>query len=130
VFLPFREGLPLAQEVDRLLPGAELAVPGAVRAELEGLVARGAALAAAARTFAAPLRTVPTVGRGDDAVEEAAVRLRATVVTADRALAERLRAVGVAVLVPRDRVRLELRVPKYPAAGPVRRRAGRARPKG
>ena len=125
-FLPFREGLALEQEVDRLLPGAELAVPTAVRAELDLLVGRGAARALAARSFAGRLRTVRTAGRGDSAVVEVAVRLRTAVVTADRALAERLRRAGVAVLVPRDRTRLELKLPRAavrPGGRPPRRPA-------
>ena len=114
--LPFREGLPLADEVDRLLPGAELAVPEAVLAELDRLAARGAPHAAAARALAGRLRPVASEGRGDDAVVRAAFALRASVVTGDRRLAGVLRGVGVAVLMPRDRVRLDLKLPR--AAGP------------
>ena len=125
-FLPFREGLPLALEVDRLLPGAELAVPAAVLSELDHLADRGAAHARAARAFVRPLRAIPSAGRGDLAVVEAAVRLRATVVTADRVLVERLRRSGVAVMVPRGRARLELKLP-LPPVEPVHRprRGGR-----
>jgi rRNA-processing protein FCF1 len=90
-----------------------------VRGELDRLVERGAPHAAAARSFARRLRPVPTDGRGDRAVLAVAARLRATVVTADRALGEALRRAGVAVLVPRDRTRLELRLPGV-AAGPGR----------
>jgi rRNA-processing protein FCF1 len=114
-FLPFREGVALASEVDRLLPGAELAVPEAVVAELDRLVARRTPHAAAAAAFARTLRPVGSNGRGDEAVVAAARQLRATVVTADRALTTRLRRVGVAVLSPRDRVRLELKPPRPPA---------------
>jgi rRNA-processing protein FCF1 len=109
-----------------LLPGAELAVPSAVRAEIDRLVARRASHATAARSLVDGLRAVPSALRGDAAVREAAVRLRAAVVTADRALAERLRRAGVAVLVPRDRARLELKLPRRPptdAGRPADRRA-------
>jgi len=100
--------------VERLLPGAELTVPTVVNAELERLVGRQAPRAAAARAFARRLRPVRTSGHGDEAVVKAAIRLRAAVVTADRKLAERLRREGVAVLVPRDRARLELKLPREP----------------
>jgi len=102
-------------------------VPTAVRAELELLVERRAPHAEAARALARPLRTVRTSGRGDLAVVEAAVRLHAAVVTADRALAGVLRQAGAAVLVPRDRARLELKLPRLRPgpARPARRRAAR-----
>lgn len=103
-------------------------MPTAVRAELDLLVGRGAAWAAAARSFAGRLRTVRTTGRGDSAVVEVAVRLRAAVVTADRVLAERLRRAGVAVLVPRDRTRLELKLPRVPVRVGGRSPRRRARP--
>ncbi len=103
-------------------------MPSVVRAELDGLLARGTPGAAAARTFARALRPVPSRGRGDAGVVEAAVRLRATVVTGDRALAERLRRAGVAVLVPREHSRLELKLPR-PGARPAPSRRPR-RPKG
>ena len=129
-FLPFRTGLELRREVERWLPGAELAVPTVVHAELERLVVRGAPLAAAAQAFASSLRSVRTTGRGDPAIVAVAGRLRATVLTADRALAERLRRVGVAVLVPRDRARLELKLPRRggPGARPPRRPVSRPNP--
>jgi rRNA-processing protein FCF1 len=124
-FLPFRERLPLEAEVDRLLPGVELVVPSGVRAELERLVAQGAPHAVAAQQFALRLRSVATRARGDGSVVEAARRSRAAVVTADRELARRARAAGSAVLVPRDRSRLELRAgrPSSPSSGPRRRRS-------
>ena len=118
--LPFREGLALADEVDRLLPGAELAVPQAVLAELDRLTERGALHAAAARAFARRLRPVPSEGRGDAAVVRTASQLRASVVTGDRRLADALRGVGVAVLMPRDRARLDLKLPRAAAAPPGR----------
>ena len=90
-------------------------MPAAVVAELERLVARRTPHAAAAAAFARSLRPVGSDGRGDAAVVAAARRLRASVVTADRELAERLRRVGIAVLAPRDRVRLELKLPRPPS---------------
>jgi len=82
-------------------------VPSSVRDELDRLVADGTPQATAARTMAERFPVVRARGRGDAAVLEAAVRRGAWVVTADRALAARLVAVGVTVLVPRDRHRLE-----------------------
>jgi rRNA-processing protein FCF1 len=107
--LPFRSGTDVAGEVARLLPAARLAVPDAVRAEVDRLVARKVAFAEAARALIERWPTVPTFGRGDSAVYRAALGLGAAVVTADRAFADRLRAAGVDTLVPRDRQRLELR---------------------
>ena len=101
-------------------------MPAVVEAELDALVRRGAPFALAARAFARSLRTVPSPGRGDRGVLAAAVRERATVVTADRSLAGTLRERGVAVLVPRDRARLELRLPLFP---PRRRSASEDGPR-
>ncbi len=126
--LPFRTGVPLAAEVERLVPGAELAVPDAVRGELDRLVERGEPHAAAARALVGPLRTVRVDERGDRAVRAAALALGAPVVTADRLLARRLRTDGVTVIVPRDRARLELQ-PGAPAPPPSVRRERRPRPK-
>ncbi len=109
--LPFRSGFPLFAEVERLVPGAEVVVPVSVRVELDGLARRGVAHASAARAWVASLPTLATSGQGDDAIVRAAVRARASVTTADRALVERLRRAGVSVLTPRDRHRLELRPP-------------------
>lgn len=107
--LPFRTGLDLAGEVDRALPGAELAVPTSVLGELERLAARRVPFALPAVTLARSFRALSTSDRGDAAVLSTARRFRARVVTADRALTVRLRAAGIDVLLPRDRTRLELR---------------------
>jgi len=107
LLLPFRAGLPLEQEVERLVPGAELLVPRSVLAELDGLVARGVRYAAAARRLASRFRPVDSSGRGDAALIATAVAERASVVTADAVLIDRLFARGVVVYAPRDRVRLE-----------------------
>jgi len=78
-----------------------------VVAELDGLLARGARGAGAARALADTVPVVPAPGRGDAAIVAVAARLGATVVTADRALGAELRRRGVRVLRPRDRHRLE-----------------------
>jgi len=121
LLLPFRSGVDLVGEVERLAGPAEIVVPRPVVAELDRLAARGVAHAAAARALADRFRPVASVGRGDAAVVAAADRFGATVVTADRALADRLGRAGRTVLVPRDRTRLHRIDP--PAARDGRRAA-------
>jgi len=94
-----------------------------VLAELARLAVRGVAPAAPAAAFARRLRTVPTRSRGDAAVLEAARRLNATVVTADRELARRLGEAGVPVLVPRGRQTLARRAGTTPPTLRTRRRS-------
>jgi len=89
VFLPVREGFPLDAEVERLRPGAVVAVPGTVVRELDRLVSRSTPDARAARAFAERYRVERSAGRGDDAIVRVAVRLGAWVVTADRGLRAR-----------------------------------------
>ncbi len=108
-----------------MVPGAELVVPTAVLAELARLVAGGLAPAVPAVAFARRLRPVRSRARGDRAVLEAAARLGATVVTADRELARQLQDAGHAVLLPRSRwtlARRPARRPGRPPAGDARRR--------
>lgn len=107
LLLPFEQGLDLEGEVARALGGCRLAVPEAALAELRAL-ARDGPDARAALRLAARYEVVPTEGRGDDAILALAVREGAAVVTADRALAARLRESGLKVLCPRERHRLEL----------------------
>jgi rRNA-processing protein FCF1 len=83
-------------------------------AELERLARRTVPHAAAARALAERLPGVDSSGRGDDAVIGTATRLGAWVVTSDDELQHRLRDLGVTVLAPRDRHRLEL-APGRPA---------------
>ena len=80
-----------------------------MRDELDRLVERGVRGARVAAELARTFPAVAVVGRGDTAVVEAATRLRAWVVTADRELADRLRSNGVGVLMPRDKHRLVAR---------------------
>jgi rRNA-processing protein FCF1 len=110
LLLPFRNRLDLAAEVERCCPGAELGVPQSVLGELDRLIERGVRPATPARALARTFRAYPTQERGDAAILSVALAEDARVVTADRELARRLVARGVAVLVPRDRSRLELRV--------------------
>jgi len=118
LLLPVRIRFPLEAEVDRLRPGARIAVPASVVDELDRLAARGVPQARAAAELARRYPVISVEGRGDRAVLELAVRRRAWVVTADRALAIRLQRAGLPVLVPRDRHRLELRPARRPARAP------------
>ena len=127
LLLPIRSHFPLEAEVDRLYPGAELAVPSSAFEELERLRARGISGAPAALKLALRYPAVPVEGRGDAAILAIAVRDRALVVTADRALAGRLQRAGLPVLVPRDRSRLELRPARRPSRAPAVRKPVRRR---
>jgi rRNA-processing protein FCF1 len=127
LFLLARRGFPLAAEIERFRPGARLEVASGSLAELDRLVARRARGAALARAVAARLAVVPSTGRGDAALLELARRRGAWVVTADRALVERLRAAGVPALVPRDRTRLAAVLPA-PSNGSKAPRRAVARP--
>lgn len=125
VFLPVRVGFPLEAEVGRLRPGAVLAVPASVLAELDRLIDRRTPDSAAARALAERYRPTRSSGIGDDAILRTAVRTGAWVVTADRALRERLTAKGITVLSPRDRHRLELFPGVRTSVGtPRKRRSG------
>ncbi|MGA9043658.1 MAG: hypothetical protein ACLP8V_01095 [Thermoplasmata archaeon] len=118
LLLPVRTRFPLEAEVERVRPGAHLVVPTSVIEELETLAARGVPGARAATALAQKFPALAVAGRGDAAILNAAVRHGAWVVTADRALAERLRRRGVSVLVPRDRHRLDLHPGRVPTLSP------------
>ncbi|HYA71408.1 MAG TPA: hypothetical protein VEH28_08615 [Thermoplasmata archaeon] len=131
LLLVARTGFPLGPEVDRLLPGARIAIPSTAVAELDRLLGRGVRGARMALELARRYPVTPVPGRGDSAILEGAARQRAWVVTADRELAARLLRTGLPVLVPRDRQRLEPRRGRrragasaavHPAARPARRR--------
>ncbi len=124
LLLPFRVGFPLLAEVERLVPGAIVSVPSSVRGEVARLADRGVAEAAAALSFAGRFPTIQVRARGDAGILRAARRHSSIVVTADRALTARLRAGGFAVLVPRDRHRLELRPAVRRSDRPVSRGNG------
>jgi rRNA-processing protein FCF1 len=126
LLLPFRERFPLDRELARVAPGRVVAVPRIARSELARLAAGGSVAARAALAWSAGLPVRESAGRGDGAVVRLAERLRAWVVTGDRALIDRLRGRGLTVLRPRERARLEL-LPgrRRPRVGPtVRRRSG------
>jgi rRNA-processing protein FCF1 len=108
LFLPLRTGFPLEAEIGRLVPGARIVVPASSLRELDRLEGRSTPHAAGARALAERFEIVAVDAEGDDGVLKAARRERAVVVTADLELQGRARAAGLAVLVPRDRHRLEL----------------------
>ena len=64
---------------------------------------------AAALKFAERFEVMETVGLGDDAVVDLAIRTGGTVVTGDRGLIKRLHAAGLRVLRPRQKKQLELK---------------------
>ncbi len=116
LFLPLTAGFPLEAEVARLVPGGRLVLPSSASDELDRLAVSGTPRAEAARRLAARLPREATAERGDAGIIDVARRLRATVVTADRELQDRLLALGIPVLVPRDRHRLERRDGRRAAA--------------
>jgi rRNA-processing protein FCF1 len=116
--------------VGRLVPGARLVVPASAVRELDRLVERRSPGAVTARALADRYAIVATRSEGDDAVAEVARRKRAWVVTADRALQSRLTSLGVGVLAPRDRHRLEARLPVAVSAPATSRTRGGRRPRG
>ncbi|MCI4350832.1 MAG: DNA-binding protein [Thermoplasmata archaeon] len=105
LFLPFVAGTDLEGEIRRLIEQAEIRVPSSVLRELRRLVARGEAHAREALELAGRFAVTPNQGVGDAALV-ALARAGDAVVTADRELQGRLRARGVEVLTPRDRVHL------------------------
>ncbi|HTT35572.1 MAG TPA: twitching motility protein PilT [Thermoplasmata archaeon] len=116
LLLPFSSGLDLAAEIARHRPDARIAVPDAVRRELVRLAARGNRWAEAGARLADRYPVLDSPGRGDDAIVALATRERATVVTGDRGLRDRLRALGLRVLFPRGPRRLDEVAARRPAA--------------
>jgi rRNA-processing protein FCF1 len=115
LFLPVRNRFPLEAEIERLLPGAEPVVPASVVAELDRHITEEVPGAKAARALADRFPRLPSPGRGDDAIVRLATGRDLAVVTADRALRDRLVGLGIPVLVPRDRHHLELHPGRRPA---------------
>jgi rRNA-processing protein FCF1 len=108
LFLPFVAGTDLEGEIRRLVDRADVRVPSSVLRELRRLVDRKETHAREALLLARRFPLTTNAGSGDAALL-ALARSGDTVVTADRALQERLLARGVDVFAPRDRVRLERR---------------------
>ncbi len=108
LLMPFQMGLDLEGEVLRVMGRCRIVVPQVVVAELRTM---GPSLrdGAAALKFAERFEVMETVGLGDDAVVDLAIRTGGTVVTGDRGLIKRLHAAGLRVLRPRQKKQLELK---------------------
>jgi len=107
LMMPFEFNINLDSEIKRLLGECEIVVPSGVVAELTKLSETDRAAKAGLR-LAGKYRTLEVNGQGDDAVIEAAVSLRAAVVTNDDALLRRLREMGIARIRLRSRTHLVL----------------------
>ncbi len=108
LLMPFQMGLDVEGEVLRVMGRCRMVVPRVVVAELRTM---GSSLrdGAAALKFAERFEVMETVGLGDDAVVDLAIRTGGTVVTGDRGLIKRLHAAGLRVLRPRQKKQLELK---------------------
>ena len=108
LLMPFQMGLDVEGEVLRVMGRCRIVVPQVVVAELRTM---GSSLrdGAAALKFAERFEVMETVGLGDDAVVDLAIRTGGTVVTGDRGLIKRLHAAGLRVLRPRQKKQLELK---------------------
>jgi len=123
LLLPFTSHFRLEEEIYLHVDGARVLVPSSVLGELERVAARGNTNARAAREFARRFPVVPTEIQGDDALVDLGRRLRAWVLTGDRALRTRLLEAGVPVLFPRGKSHLDRAVsPRQPVPAPRRRK--------
>ena len=94
LLLPFEQSLNLDLEVEGLLGPFTGYVPSSVILELEGAGQKWKA----ARYLAEKYRTIQVTAQQDAGVLEAAERLDATVVTADKAFQDTLRAEGISYI--------------------------------
>ena len=108
LLIPFQFGINIESELDRLLGSCEILVPSSVVGEIAHLA--GGKYSKAAARLCAKFRAVdctsaPTV---DDGILDLAGRMRAVVVTCDRALQKRLLSAGLRVVVMRGKNHLVL----------------------
>jgi len=109
LMMPFQFGINIDLELGRLVPGCEPVVPSSVIAELWAVLDKTSdPHAKAAIELAKKYRLVDSHGTGDSAVLDAAISLRAVVVTNDRGLRARARAEGLDVVGLRGRNHLEI----------------------
>ena len=108
LLMPFQMGLDLEGEITREMGRCRVAVPAVCIAELRAM-GENLRDGAAALKLAERFETLETVGLGDDAVVDLAIRMGGIVVTSDRDLIKRLRSAGLRVLRPRQKKRLELK---------------------
>jgi len=102
LFLPFQYHIDLEEEIEKLLPGAEIFVPRAVISELEGLSKGGAREARAAQELARRFEVVETEEEGDRALKELAEK-GYIVATNDKLLKEEIRKMGKTVVFLRQK---------------------------
>jgi rRNA-processing protein FCF1 len=121
LLLPFTSRFRLEEEIYGQVEGARIVVPASVLGELEQIAARGNTNARAAREYARRFAVIPTGARGDDALVALGRKMRAWVLTGDRALKTRLLEAGVPVLFPRGKSHLDRAVAAR-APPPVPRR--------
>ncbi len=119
LLLVSRRRFPLAELAESGRYGRlELRIPEGVLRELAALVRRGTPGARTAQLLAQRWPIVRHDGTGDDAIVAVAQHHRCAVVTNDRALAARLRHLGVDTLVPRGRTGLLWRFGERPPTTP------------
>lgn len=108
LLMPFQMGIDIEEEVLREMGRCRIIVPQIVLGELRAM---GSSLrdGSAALKFAQRFEVMETVGLGDDAIVDLAIRTDGTVVTGDRELIKRLHAARLRVLRPRQKKRLELK---------------------
>ncbi len=108
LLMPFQMGLDVEGEILRAMGRCRIVVPQVAAAELRAM---GSSLqdGAAALKFAERFESMETVGLGDDAIIDLAIRTGGTVLTGDRGLIKRLHDAGLRVLRPRQKKRLELK---------------------
>jgi rRNA-processing protein FCF1 len=106
LLMPFQFGINLDVELERLLGDCEVLVPSSVFEELALLEQKK--LAKAARSLASKFKMLEVEGKGDEAIISAAKSQKAVVVTNDRELIERLKAIGIKVAFLRSRSHLVL----------------------
>lgn len=106
LMMPFQFNINLDSELERLLGPFEGIVPSSVLEELDGM--KPERLAKAAKALASKYKLFDTDEKGDAAVLSVAKRLRAVVVTNDKQLGTKLKALKLPVVSLRSRTRLVL----------------------
>jgi rRNA-processing protein FCF1 len=106
LMMPFQFNINLDIELERLLGPFEGIVPSSVLQELERT--KPERLAKAARALASKYKVFETEEKGDAAILSVAEQLRAVVVTNDKELGSKLKALKLPVVSLRSRARLVL----------------------
>lgn len=106
LLMPFQFNINLDKELERLLGSFEAVVPSSVLEELEKT--KPERHAKAARALASKYRIFETDEKGDAAILSVAEKLKAVVVTNDKQLGSKLKALKLPVVSLRSRTRLVL----------------------